>query len=105
MEDILINLIMAKLDILATVAICIPLFGSAVATTLMALDIMLSRFRVYNIFMYGTPTWNIAASEELFSKVFIMVGAANIITPCIVIYIYLFLTDTPFSVFWNSWRT
>ena len=105
MVDYLINLIMSKADVLAFTAICIPLFAGLTATVMLIADGALSNFIWYNRLVFGQAKYDEIASEEFFGRIFIATGLANIITPCVVIYIYLTLTNTPLSVFWNSWRT
>jgi len=100
----MINLIMNNIELIACIIVLIPLCAGIALTILMVIDSVLSQLVWYNMVMHGKPKVDEIAIEEFFGKSFKICGIVNIITPCVVVYLYLSLTNIPFSVFINSWR-
>ena len=93
--------IMSNIDGIAIFIMAVPLMASVSMGFFLIIDDYCAKFRWYGKIMYGGGERDQDLADEFFGKMFIGLGLADIIVPCIVVYGYLRITARTFSDLWE----
>jgi len=85
--------VMSNAEKIAIFIMTMPILASVAMGFFLMIDDYCAGFKWYGRIMYGNAERDQYLADEFFGKMFIGLGLADIIVPCIVIYGYLYYSN------------